>query len=75
MEFLIMRLSRKNRAILYTFTRILCIMLFFLIGYHLFSVGNEFRLSGEVTPTIQLPFYPTAYGVGVCCFLKCFFYF
>ena len=72
MEFLIERLSRRNRAILYTFTRILCITLFFLIGYNLFSVANEFRLSGEVTPTIQLPFYPAAYAVGVCCFLECF---
>jgi len=71
MEFLIDRLSVRNRAIMFTFTRVLCIALFFLIGYNLFSVANEFRLSGEVTPTIQLPFYPTAYGVGVCCFLEC----
>jgi len=72
MEFVIERLSRRNKAILFTFTRVLCIVLFFLIGYNLFSVANEFRLSGEVTPTIQLPFYPAAYGVGVCCFLECF---
>lgn len=72
MEFLVERLSRRNRAIMFTFTRILCIVLFFLIGYNLFSVANEFRVSGEVTPTIQLPFYPAAYGVGVCCFLECF---
>lgn len=72
MEFLINVLSRRNRSILFTFTRILCIALFFLIGYNLFSVANEFRLSGEVTATIQLPFYPVAYGVGVCCFLECF---
>lgn len=72
MEFLIERLSRRNKAIMFTFTRILCIVLFFLIGYNLFSVANEFRISGEVTPTVQLPFYPTAYGVGVCCFLECF---
>ena len=72
MEFLIERLSRRNRSIMFTFTRILCIVLFLLIGYNLFSIANEFRLSGEVTPTIQLPFYPAAYGVGVCCFLECF---
>lgn len=72
MEFLILALSGRNRAILFTFTRILCIILFLLIGYNLFSVANEFRLSGEVSPTIQLPFYPAAYGVGVCCFLECF---
>jgi TRAP-type C4-dicarboxylate transport system permease small subunit len=72
MEFLVERLSRRNRAIMITFTRILCIALFIAIGYNLFSVANEFRMSGEVTPTIQLPFYPVAYGVGVCCFLECF---
>ena len=71
MEFLIENLSRRNRAIMYTFTRLLCIILFLAIGYNLFSIANEFRLSGEVTPTIQLPFYPAAYGVGVCCFLEC----
>ncbi len=72
MEFLIERISSRNKAVLFTTTRILCIVLFFLIGYNLFSVANEFRASGEVTPTIQLPFYPVAYGVGVCCFLECF---
>ena len=71
MEFLIDRLSRRNKAVMLTFTRLLCIGLFLLIGINLFSVANEFRLSGEVTPTIQLPFYPAAYGVGVCCFLEC----
>jgi hypothetical protein len=54
-----------------TFTRLLCIGLFGLIGTNLFSIANEFRLSGEVTSTIQLPFYHIAYGVGVCCFLEC----
>ena len=71
MEFLLDKLSWKNRAIMLTFTRILCIALFLLIGYNLFSIANEYRLSGEVTPTVQLPFYPAAYGVGVCCFLEC----
>ena len=72
MEFLIDRLSHRGSAIMFTFTRLLCIILFFLIGYNLFSVANEFRISGEVTPTVLLPFYPVAYGVGVCCFLECF---
>ena len=72
MEFVVGRLAGRNKAILLTFTRILCIGLFLFIGYNLFSVANEFRLSGEVTATIQLPFYPIAYGVGVCCFIECF---
>jgi len=72
MEFLQGVLSKRNQAILSTFTRILCIVLFILIGYNLLGAGREFRISGEVSPTLQLPFFPVAYGVGVCCFIECF---
>jgi TRAP-type C4-dicarboxylate transport system permease small subunit len=72
MEIILERLGPKGKAIMNTFTRIVCIVLFLLIGYNLFSVGNEFKSSGEVSPTIKLPFYPVAYGVGVCAFIECF---
>jgi TRAP-type C4-dicarboxylate transport system permease small subunit len=72
MEFVLEKLSKKSKAVLNTFTRTICILLFFLIAYNLVGVGNEFRLSGEVTSTIRLPFFPLAYCVGVCCFLQCF---
>ena len=72
MEFLIQKFSPRGKDIMNTFTRLLCIGLFIFIGYNLFNVGAEFRTSGEVSPTIKLPFYPVAYGVGVCCFLECF---
>jgi len=72
MDFLVERLSKRNKAVMDTFTRMLCIMLFILIGYSLFSIGNEYRISGEVSPTIKLPFFPMAYGVGICCFIECF---
>jgi TRAP-type C4-dicarboxylate transport system permease small subunit len=72
MEFLLERIPRRNKDIMNISTRMLCIVLFFLIGYNLFSVGAEFHASGEVSPTIKLPFFPVAYAVGVCCFLECF---
>ncbi len=72
MEFLLEKLSPRNKNIMNTFTRVLVIILFIFIGYNLFNVGAEFRASGEVSPTIKLPFYPVAYGVAVCCFLECF---
>ena len=72
MEFLIEKLSPHGKKIMHTFTRLLCLGLFILIAYNLFTVGAEFRTSGEVSPTIKLPFYPVAYGIGVCCFLECF---
>ncbi len=72
MEFLVQRFPRTARAVVNTFTRILCILLFVLMGYNLFTVGNEFHASGEVSSTLQIPFFPVPYGVGVCCFIECF---
>jgi TRAP-type C4-dicarboxylate transport system permease small subunit len=71
MEFLLEKLSKTNRRVMHTFTRVLCLILFAVIGINLFNVGAGFRASGEVTATIQLPFYPVAYGVAVCCLLEC----
>ena len=36
MEILLDRLSKRNKAIVNTFTRILCILLFAMVGYNLF---------------------------------------
>ena len=71
MEILLERVAKGNKDILNTFTRLICFFLFIGIGYNLFAVANEFRKSGEVSPTIQLPAYPLAYAVGFCCFIEC----
>ncbi len=71
MEFLLEKLGPRGKDIMNTFTRVLVLILFIFIGYNLFNVGAEFRASGEVSPTIKLPFYPVAWGVGVCCLLEC----
>ncbi len=71
MDFLLEKLSNKSRKVMNTFTRLLCAALFALIGYNLFSVGARFHASGEVSPTIMIPFYPVAYGVAICCLLEC----
>jgi TRAP-type C4-dicarboxylate transport system permease small subunit len=52
-------------------TRLVSIGLFILVGWNLFVLGNDLLKSGEVTLTRQLPFYPVAYGLGVCCFIQC----
>ncbi len=71
MDFLMDKLSQKGKNVMNTFTRILCLILFAFIGYNLFNVGARFHASGEVSPTIKIPFYPVAYGVAVCCLLEC----
>ncbi len=72
MEIVLDKLSKRNKAILNTFTRILCLILFVIVGYNLFLIGNEFHASGEVSSTLKLPFFPIPYFVGVCCFVECF---
>lgn len=72
MEILLEKLSKRDKAIMNTFTRVLGIILFGIIGYNLFLIGNEFHASGEVSSTLKLPFFPISYFVGVCCFIECF---
>ena len=71
MEFLLEKLSKRSRKVMHTFTRVLCLVVFAFVGYNLFNVGAGFHASGEVSPTIKLPFYPVAYAVAVCCLLEC----
>ena len=72
MEILLEKLSKRDKAIMNTFTRMLGLILFAIIGYNLLLIGNEFRASGEVSSTLKLPFFPISYFVGVCCFIECF---
>jgi TRAP-type C4-dicarboxylate transport system permease small subunit len=71
MEFLLDKLSMRGKNIMNTSTRVLCIILFAVIGYKMLGVGAMYYASREVTATIKIPFYHFAYGVAVCCFLEC----
>lgn len=70
-DFFILRFSRGVQAFFNIVTRLLSMLVFTLIGYNLFLYAAELSKSGEVTPTRQLPFYPIAYGLGVCCLVEC----
>jgi TRAP-type C4-dicarboxylate transport system permease small subunit len=72
MDFLLEKLSKRGKDVMNTFTRVLALIFFIFIGFNLFNVAARFHASGEVTATIKIPFYPLAYGVGVCCLLECF---
>jgi len=71
-DILTQKMSKGAKKWLDLSTRVLCIALFAVIGWNLFSYSHKLMTSGEVSLTIQLPFYPFAYGVGVSCFLQCF---
>lgn len=71
MEILLEKLSKRDRAIMNTFTRILAAVLFGIIAYNLLLIGKEYHMSGEVSSTLKIPFYPVVYFVGICCFVEC----
>lgn len=69
-DFLLQKISRGPRLGFHFSTRILGIVLFSLIAWNLFKMGLDLQKSGEVSPTLQIPFYPVVFGVGICCLLQ-----
>jgi TRAP-type C4-dicarboxylate transport system permease small subunit len=70
-DFFILKFSQRVRNIFNIASRGVVIILFLLIGWNLIKYGMDLQKSGEVSPTLQVPFYPVAYGIGVCCFIQC----
>jgi TRAP-type C4-dicarboxylate transport system permease small subunit len=71
MDFVTSKLSSGIQRILQIITRLLAMGLFIIIGWNMLNLGNDFRRVGEVTPTLQLPIYPVAYGIALCCLVEC----
>lgn len=70
-DFLILRFSQKIRNVFNILTRCLSIGLFMMIGWNLIMHGIDLKKAGEVSPTLTMPFYPVAYGLGICSFIQC----
>ncbi|MBI5607044.1 MAG: TRAP transporter small permease [Deltaproteobacteria bacterium] len=69
-EFLTDQLGKGVRRWLSLFTRSLGIGLFILLGYGLINKGLELYRGGEVTPGLQVIFYPIAFGLALCAFVE-----
>ena len=70
-DFAILKFPRNIRDVFNIITRCMVIVLFVLIGWNLLKYGLDLQRSGEVSPTLHIPFYPVAYGIGICCFIQC----
>jgi TRAP-type C4-dicarboxylate transport system permease small subunit len=69
-DSLICLLPRPGQAILQAVTRLLAMGLFGMLGWNLIRFGLDLRASGEVSPTLELRFYPVAFGLAAACFLQ-----
>jgi TRAP-type C4-dicarboxylate transport system permease small subunit len=70
-DFLAAKLPPGVRGGVHLGTRCMGLGLFLLIGWNLIKMGNDLSRSGEVLPTLQMPFYPIVYAVGAACFVEC----
>jgi TRAP-type C4-dicarboxylate transport system permease small subunit len=71
MDYVTSKLPKGWKKLFHVITRILAIVTFAIIGWNLWTSGTDLKTSGEVTLTLQLPFYPIAYGISLCCFVEC----
>ncbi len=70
-DFFIIKFSQRVQNVFNIVTRCMVMGLFFLIGWNMVKYGTDLWKSGEVSPTLQMPFYPVAYAVAVSCFIQC----
>lgn len=74
MEMVQFTLNPVAKRVLYALTRLMGIGISFLIGWNLIKLGSTFLSKGEASLTIQIVYYPIAYGLGVCFFFQTLVY-
>lgn len=71
-DFLIQKLPPGSRDIVNIWTRLIVLIFFAIVGVTLFKHGSYFYSTNEITPTLQIPFYPVVFGIAVASILECF---
>jgi TRAP-type C4-dicarboxylate transport system permease small subunit len=62
--------SNMVKNIFFVFTKLLGITLFVLLAWYLFPKGSYLHSKGDVSSTLQIPYYPAAYGLAFCCLIE-----
>jgi len=70
-DFFIGRFPRRARNTFLVATRIAGCSLFVCAGANLIKFSLDLRRHGEVSPTLQFPFYPVVFALGIACFTVC----
>ena len=70
-DFFILKLPPKTQKTFHVITRCVGIVLFFLVAWNMYLVGTDLQRTGEVSPTLQLPFYYVAFAVSIALFIQC----
>lgn len=68
-EFIVMRFPERVQALIDSITGILSLGLFALAAWQSIVLGNEMWRKGDVSMTVQTPFYPFVYAIAFGCAL------
>lgn len=63
--------SAGKARVLLMFNRLVGLAIFALLAWALFAKGSDLYRTGEVSLTLQVPYYPVAYGLSFCCVVEC----
>ena len=66
----VLRLPAAARLVLHVATRLLGAGLFAVLAWNLVLLGLDLRRSGEVSPTLELEFYPVVFGLAAAAVLQ-----
>ncbi len=70
-SFLVDLLPHRLQGLIQSITSGFGLFLFALIAWQSLAYGNDLRVSGEVSMTLELPFYPFVYGIGFSAAVVC----
>ena len=71
-DFLLENRSAAVRNAFFIGTRIVGIIIYALLSWNLLLKGMVLHRAGEVSLTLQIPFYPAAFALSLCFFVQCF---
>jgi len=70
-EFVVMRLPRRVQAAAASFVLLLGLALFAVLAWRSYEFGRVLQVTGEVSMTQGIPFYPFVQALAFCCIPVC----
>ncbi len=70
-QILVRKLPRVLQKAIFLVTQIMGMVLFALLSWESVRYGADLKKAGEVSMTLEIPFYPVLYGIAACAALTC----
>ena len=70
-QVVVQRFSSRVQEVIYLMTHLLSLLLFALLAWECVRYANDLWASGEVSMTLQLPFFPVLYGIALSAVTVC----